>query len=268
MTMSRKLSAWSLVFCGAPLLAHDLYLMPERFRLEPSATAVLYIHNGDEFPQSGGAPVLDRLRDVQRVDAKGRSSLDEVQNEAQRGRTTFRVVPGGFVLTARTLPNLLSLPADKFEEYLKHEHLDPIIAWRKANGEAAAPSRELYSKYAKSIVHGGGGGTRDFVTRPVGLPIEIVPEVDPTRLAAGNSLAVRVLYESKPVPQLAVESMCASGGKLVVEKWATTDAEGRAMLPVQAGAVCKLHAIHMVRRADRKDADWESHWASLTFEIP
>jgi hypothetical protein len=32
--------------------------------------------------------------------------------------------------------------------------------------------------------------------------------------------------------------------------------------------VCKLHAIHMVRRADRKDADWESHWASLTFEVP
>jgi hypothetical protein len=266
--MSRKLSACALVLCGAPVLAHDLYLMPERFRLEPSGSAMLYIHNGDEFPQSGGAPVLERLRDVQRIDAKGRFPLDAVQNEAQRGRTTFGVVPGAFVLTARTVPNFLSLPADKFEDYLRHEHLDQIIAWRKANGEAAAPSRELYSKYAKTIVHGGGNGASDFVTRPVGLTVEIVPEIDPARLAAGDSLPVRVLYESKPLPQLAVESMCAVDGKLVVEKWVTTDTAGRARLPVQAGAVCKLHAIHMVRRTERKDADWESHWASLTFEVP
>ena len=262
-----SMSAWALLLCAAPVLAHDLYLMPERFRLEPSASAVLYIHSGDEFPQSGGPPVLARLRDVQRIDAKGRSPLDEVQIEGQRGRTTFRAVPGGFVLTARTLPNFLSLPADKFEEYLQHEHLDSIIAWRKANGEAAATSRELYSKYAKSIVHGGSGAT-DIVTKPVGLPIEIVPQVDPTRLPPGHPLPVRVLYEGKPLPQLSVESMCATGGKLVLEKWVTTDAAGRANLPVQAGAVCKLHAIHMVRRTDRTEADWESYWASLTFEIP
>ena len=47
-----------------------------------------------------------------------------------------------------------------------------------------------------------------------------------------------------------------------------TDANGRARITVKATGPHRLHAIVMVRCAAPEAADWESFWASLTFEIP
>jgi hypothetical protein len=43
-----------------------------------------------------------------------------------------------------------------------------------------------------------------------------------------------------------------------------TDDEGRIDVPVTPGQ-WRLHAIHM-ERSTKPDADWESFWATLTFE--
>ena len=51
--------------------------------------------------------------------------------------------------------------------------------------------------------------------------------------------------------------------KLLIGK---TDAQGRIALPVKSGK-WRLHTIYMERIAE-PDADWESFWATLTFEIP
>jgi hypothetical protein len=45
-----------------------------------------------------------------------------------------------------------------------------------------------------------------------------------------------------------------------------TDATGRISIPVTSGR-WRLHTIHM-ERVSLADADWESLWATLTFEIP
>jgi hypothetical protein len=41
---------------------------------------------------------------------------------------------------------------------------------------------------------------------------------------------------------------------------------GRILIPVKGGK-WRLHAIQMERASD-SEADWESFWATLTFEIP
>ena len=46
-----------------------------------------------------------------------------------------------------------------------------------------------------------------------------------------------------------------------------TDAKGRVRVPIKAIGAQKLHALVMERCVEPKVADWESFWASLTFEI-
>ncbi len=46
-----------------------------------------------------------------------------------------------------------------------------------------------------------------------------------------------------------------------------TKSEGRVSINVDRAGKWRLHAIKMERCAEPQVADWESYWASLTFEI-
>ena len=172
----------------------------------------------------------------------------------------------GFLLTARTIPNFIELDAKKFEEYLRHEGLDEISAWRRQHGESALPGREFYSKYVKAILHTGGADP--FVTKPAGHAIEFVPMADPASVAQGGELAVRVLFHGKPAPGLPVEASSFHEGKRKDRQLGKTDGNGMARIPLDEPGLWKLHSIRMERRTDTREADWESFWASLTFFIP
>jgi uncharacterized GH25 family protein len=258
-----------LFFCLAgSMLAHDLYLSPRAFVLKAGQTSQVEFHNGDAFPESQVPPRMERLRDVEVRWASGKSAMKDLKAEANKGVATFTAPSAaGFQLTTRTIPNFLELDPAKFEEYLNHEGLEWVVDWRKKNGEATTKSRELYSKYVKSIIHTGGADP--FVTKPVGFAIEFVPDVDPITLKAGQKLGLQVLFQGKPAPAgIRVEASSYFQGKAENNIVGRTDAKGRIEVPLNRPGLWKLHAIHMIRLEDRKQADWESFWASLTFELP
>ena len=49
---------------------------------------------------------------------------------------------------------------------------------------------------------------------------------------------------------------------------ARTDAQGRARLRLDRPGVWLVKAVHMIPAPAGAGADWESFWASLTFERP
>jgi uncharacterized GH25 family protein len=258
-----------LVACLLPAaaLAHVLYLMPERFVAEPGAVVQIRFENGDDFPE-GTTPVrVERLRSLRLISASGEAALENVV--AGERRTTARVrLPGAgtAIVTAETLPNFIELAPEKFRAYLEHEHLTAVLAWRERAGEAAKPGRELYSKFVKALIHGGRpDGT---YRREVGFIVEFVPEADPFALRPGDELPVRLLFRGAPAADVAVQSAWLEEGKGRVELAGRTDAQGRLRVPIRAGGPHRLHAIVMERSGQPQKADWESFWASLTFEIP
>ena len=46
-----------------------------------------------------------------------------------------------------------------------------------------------------------------------------------------------------------------------------TDAQGNITAPLEAKGLYRLHVLKMERRSE-PDIDWESYWATLTFELP
>ena len=107
---------------------------------------------------------------------------------------------------------------------------------------AAAPmdadGSERYSRCAKSIVQVGpaGAGPQNQVSKPVGLPLEIVPEANPYGVPRSANLPVRVIYAGRPLAGALVKLTDLNNDASPFEVH-LTDHDGRATFnDAQAGA--------------------------------
>ena len=249
------------------LLAHDMYLMPEAFSVQPKAKLIVAIHNGDAFPESEVSTKPERLHDAQIILHGKRTPLAELKIDGSRTIATVDVPTdkGSAVIAIRTQPNFLSMEPEKFHAYLKEEGLSEIIDWRTQHDEATKPSRERYSKYAKSLVT-IAKPDKNFRT-VLNFPIEILPEANPSSLRAGSKLPVQVLFRGKPAANLQLEAAWAGAGQKETIIIGRTDAQGRITVPLTKAGKWRLHSLKMERCTEPAAADWESFWASLTFEV-
>jgi uncharacterized GH25 family protein len=266
--MMKTCALFAALLLVSSAFAHDMYLLPARFLLEEGALLSVGLHNGDSFPDSEVSPVLERVRDMKLLSA---TAAWNIQNLHLAGKTVQGEVrvpqAGSYVLTARTIPHAFQLPAKDFIAYLKEEGLAHVIAWREQHGETQSAGRERYAKYAKALLT--TGGKNEFHTRPTSLAIEIVPEISPYDLKPGANLPIRILFRGNPAPDLQVETSWASPGaptKIVIV--GRTNQQGRLTIPHLTPGKWRIHTVSMARCKDSSAADWESSWASLTFEIP
>ena len=256
----------ALVFLSIPLLAHDLYFLPPSFRLQPGEKIRIAFHNGDAFPESETNAPIERIRNAQAMSKTGstpitglRKSGKEVLGEA--------AVPGSgdVILSARTVPNFIQMEPTKFEAYLKEEGLDHALRWRSEHGQSKLPGKERYSKYVKALMFSGEPSS--FFDHVVGFVIEIIAESNPSLLKPGEKLPIRVQFRGKPVVGLAVESAVAPlVGQAKVTVVGKTDKGGRVSVPITHRGRWRIHTMVMERCAEQAAADWESFWATLTFE--
>lgn len=257
----------ALAIIAAPLIAHSLYLMPAKFHPAPGEQLVFSVHNGDAFPDSEDSSDPTRFINPRLTSATAQTPITDFK---RLGKATHSAVaipaPGAYWLSLQTKPRVLSLEPAKFEDYLRAEGLDWVVAWRAQHKESAIPSRERYSKYAKSFLSAGPGDTWNKV---LGLAIEIVPEADPAALKPGSQLPVRLLWHGKPAAGVRLERAWATpDGKKGVEPVGFTDKQGRLSIPFDKAGRWRIHAVAM-ERAPQGDpeADWISYWASMTLEV-
>lgn len=257
----------AVLILGSCLLssAHDLYLMPDSFEVPQGGAVSFSLYNGDAFPKATSRVFLDRLRNP-KLHGKSAPALPEftLDGTTRAFSTVNAATPGHLILTVETVVRTETMNGAEFLDYLKEENLTGVIDLREKTGEAGKEARERYAKYAKTIVRVGAGD--GYFNQPTGLPIEFVPEKDPLALKPGEPLPVRLLFRGKPVPGIAViASRSASGAPAIDSPAGATDADGRISIPLQGPGLWRLHAIHMLRSTD-PSADWESFWATLTFE--
>lgn len=255
-----------LVVSSMVLNAHDMYLMPSGFRPSKDTLLTIGIHTGDSFPDSDVAGKLDKLDNPRLLWNGGSAPITNFHSEKQRNVGEVRVpVSGTLIIAASTRPTLIELEPPKFLSYLKEEGLTNAIEWRDRHSESSKPGKERYSKYAKSLVV--AGQSDEFFRHRVGYIIEIIPEADPAALNAAGQLPIQVLFRGKPAADLQIETSWAGAAGVKTVIVGRTDANGRLRVPVSGVGRWRIHTIRMERCADTAAADWESFWASLTFEV-
>lgn len=172
---------------------------------------------------------------------------------------------GGHILALERGYSHIEMRARKFNKYLVHEGLAPLLAERRARFEHLWRARERYSRYLKAFVQ--IGDEADGVSMQVlNLRLEIVPDRDLASIKPGEKFGVAVRFEGRPVPGLQVEAFVRTPVGVRGQK-ATTDASGRAEFTVEQSGAWLVRTVHMQRCLGCSDADWESFWAGYTFAV-
>jgi len=264
---------WTVLLAGGVFLlllsglySHDFWLIPQKFRVSPGETLLISANTGMDFPNSLSAATPDRFDRFVLVGESVREDLKDYRIEGNSLTSRIKCEkPGTFVIGAALKPNEIRLTAAEFNEYLQLDGLPGIYQLRKQEGILDKDAVEHYSKYPKTIIQ-VGDRLDETPTKPLGLILEIVPQVNPYRLKRGDSLDVAVLFKGKPLPNAEIAwSFPGQGDKFAGSS--KTDVQGKASIPlVQVGPyVIRLTHMEWVKLPTY---EWESFWTSLTFEVP
>jgi uncharacterized GH25 family protein len=243
--------------------AHDFWIDPSSFRPSPGQRVTVRLRVGQHFR---GDPVPRDPALLQRfvvVGPGGETPVPGVPGSDPAGFVTL-TSPGLSTITYASGRSPVALDAAKFETYLAEEGLDTVSALRAKKGQTAAPVKEVFSRCAKAYLAVGGVGGPGY-DRVLGLTLELVSEKDPTALAGSSELPVRLLYLGKPLAGALVTAFTRD--KPDAKVTARTDATGRARLRLDRPGDWLVKAVHMIPAPAVTGADWESFWASLTFQV-
>lgn len=126
--------------------------------------------------------------------------------------------------------------------------------------------RELYHKHVKTMIQVGDARS-DHYSTALGYPAEIIPLENPYSLARGATLRVRTLVDGKP----AANQYVLYGGRTpnegrIEQRNVRSDGDGVARIPLNAVGTWYIKFINMTR-VERDTVDYESKWATLTFQV-
>jgi Domain of unknown function (DUF4198) len=247
--------------------AHDLFLKLDTYFLEPHTRVRVTVLNGT-FAKSEAFVTPDRIVDLSLVGLAGRTPLPATAWSRGPDSTSLLTLvvgdTGTYVIGVSTRPREIALPAAEFNAYLEEDGIPDVLEDRRRRGELAAGAREQYSKHVKAVFQVGRPRTAAFGVA-LDYPAEIVPLDNPYSLAQRAPLRVRCLVDGRPVADQMVLWGGERDGRALPERRTRTDSDGIAVVTLGAAGRWYVKFVHMIR-ASSPNIDYESRWASLTFE--
>ena len=268
--MRKKFTSIILIcaFLALPVFAHDLFLKPNSFFAKINQKISISVMNGT-FQTSEGAVSFARLTDVSVVAPSGNRTNQKEADFTKNETTAFlNLEPkeaGNYIVGLSTMWRENSLPAKEFNEYLVGEGIPDILEDRKRDKELETHGRYRYSKYVKTILQVGNKQSDTYKT-VLGYAVEMIPQANPYKLKKGNTIEILCLKDGKPLAGQTVLTGCESGGRLAPEKSVRSDAKGIIKIKLDGAGRWYAKFINMVKVDDPK-LNYESKWATLTFEI-
>lgn len=249
--------------------AHDLWIEPSTFRPAAGENVTASLRVGQKL-HGEPLPLIPMLVDRFVLRGKG----------ADIPMNGFRGVPdpAGYVRVSEAGLHWIAyqshaypvvLEARKFEEdYLAAEGLERIVKERAGKGQSAAPGRERFYRCAKSLLEVPGekrAKTPGVFDVPLGFTLELVPRKNPYAIRAGGELPLVLLFHGKPIADVLVVAMSKGDPNNAVSS--RSDRKGLVTLHLDRPGFWLVKAVHMEPAPPDAGVDWESWWASITFDL-
>ncbi len=252
------------MFLGA-IQAHEFWLWPQKFRYESGEKMLVDFMVGESF--EGGFWDLSRHK-VEKIAMHNRIGSTDLVNKVNKtsGKNIEYVFNnvGTHLLTLESHDAYIELEAEKFNEYLEENGLGYIKEERVKRGEENKISRELYRRFAKLLVQ-AGDRTDDTYKKTDGQKLEVVPSQNPYDLKAGDYLQCKVLYRGNSEPHTLMKVWSHIGNRIFLQH-IYTESDGTITFPISNSGPWMVSTVKMIR-ADVANAEWQSLWSSLVFEI-
>ena len=262
----------SILFAAASAQAHELFLRPDNYFLKPQSKEVLKLVNGT-FDKNLAIVARARMQDVSIAadDKVFRPPLTDWHDADAASYLTFTTGKAGtYVAGVSTRPGVRTIPAVDFRAFLKtYGALDGLASFESESKLSAV--RQRSAKHVKAVIQVGNTFSTDY-TRQLGYPLEIVPQNNPYELKLNESLLFQVLHNSQPVANQLVYVNHAGfnedddAERRVNTQKLRTDKNGVASVKINKKSAWYIALIH-VHPVKETDADYETNWATLTFEM-
>jgi uncharacterized GH25 family protein len=258
------------VIVQSPALSHDFWVQPNAFWVGTGAVTPMTLQVG-HGPYRQRSPIpSERITRFQAVAPNG--TTIELRDRLHLGQTDrdgdFQFANSGvYVVVLETDKRAQShLPAIRFNDYLKVEGLTPALDYREQTRRTEADGSENYSRCAKSFMRVGPAGSvaQAQVLKPVGLPLEIVPERNPYAQPRSTSLPLQVLYEGRPLAGALVKLTNLEHDEAPLETQ-LTDATGHATFSMPQSGSWLLNVIWTKVLPRTRETDFETVFSSLSF---
>lgn len=260
---------WSvLVSIGSTTLlsgiasAHDYWLQAEKLTLGENEPLVVHLNMGQAL-----ATEEEKAYEAARVERYelrvGRDVRDLIPLTAEGAKPVFSETIGQaqpFLLSMVRGAAQIEMSAAEFDEYTAHEGI-PMRAQR-------ARERERYWRFLKLLGRAGNETESDLHHRFTGAQFEIVLLQNPFTARPGEEQIAQLLFETKPLVGVSVTALHRSSEGQLTQLSGVTDTRGVVRMTLPVAGMWLMRAVHMRPCKGCKDTDWESFWASYTFELP
>lgn len=242
--------------------AHDFWIQPSTFRPAVGTVVKLRLRVGENY---SGDPVPrnnSRLESFEAVTSGGRLQIGGPDGSDPAGEFVVKTA-GWTAVSYRSRPSFVELTPAKLDQYIREEGLEWIREMRIKRNETEKGWKEGFSRCAKTLLRTGSGSAKGF-DQPTGLRLELIPERDPSTLPVNGKMPLRLLFEGKPLRGTLIVAINERNPSKRIE--ARSDRSGRVSLKLPMAGNWMIKAVHVVPAPAGMEADWESLWASLTFQ--
>jgi len=200
LSMNRKIvSTVCILVCITLVQAREFWLQPDKFIFQPGENLLLSFNVGENF--MGGRWNLGRQAII-RLERHQLGKMNNLSSLIKDGDKNPIPIPlqeeGTHLVLMESNNSFLERESDSFNEFLKSEGQDDILAQREKTNSLAKPGKEVYSCHTKLLVQ-VGDKKDDTFRKADGFPIEIIPEKNPYTLRKGDPLRFKIVYQGKPL---------------------------------------------------------------------
>lgn len=267
-TKLKIISLFVLTFlCASNSNAHEYWFEPETFFPAPNEKTAVHLYVGDglsgkdqeERPFQAEKTPQFKLYSAEKVFDLKRSLV-----EAALPVYNFSAEkPGNYLLAMERNWSYIKLESKKFEDYLREDGLEYVIAERAQRGESAKEGAERYSRFIKSFLQ-VGNRRNDVYKINLGMKLEIMPLENPYTKKVGDKMKFQILFDGKP---LGNRTIFADNRGSATQKM-TTDKNGKFTVAIEKNGLWLVRLVNMQRcAADCGEAVWESFWGAVTFGV-
>ncbi|MFL6649166.1 MAG: DUF4198 domain-containing protein [Sulfurifustaceae bacterium] len=246
----------------AQAAAHDFWIEPQIFRPAVGAKVPLRLLVGQQFKGEPALYVPEQFERYIYVGPAGERNVEGTLGDDPAGSVPV-AEPGLYIVGYFSKKFEVTFDSlAEFEKYLEMEGLERNLAIAKKRATLRSGILEIYTRCAKSLIQSGKRGAK--ADRVLGFPLELIPESNP--YDGGSKLGVRLIYRNKPLEGALVVAFNKESP--TDRQRIRTDKDGRAVFELNKRGVWLITSVHQIPTSFLSRADWESFWASVTFERP
>lgn len=247
--------------------AHEFWIDALDYAVAPGEAIAGDLRVGEEF---SGAPVSYIPRSFTRFDVISDGETLPVERRlGDLPALRMEDLPEGLAIVAHetSTTRLTYTEWERFVRFAEHKDFGDIAALHDGRNLSRERFVESYSRHVKALIAVGEGAGADQL---LGLTTEIVALANPYTDDVTGGLPVQVYYNGAALADVQVELFDRAPDGTVTVTLHRTDAQGVALLPVQAGHeyLADHVVLEPIEPTEENDAVWHTYWAGLTFGIP